>query len=254
MYHKISNSFMSPTVKLVAVDDTASSLDLVAESLHQDGLAIFTSTDPEEGLDLVYREHPQIVLLDLMMPKMSGIEMLERIIAFDPAIDVILMTAHYASDTAVEAIQKGACDYLNKPISIPALRERVGRLLAEAGQRRCNKEIHGLTRRAQIVLSRHSWPGNIRELENVLGHAAMMTLSDTLDVQDLPLSVRGPEASMAESESAFAPNSSISFEDHERQLLTDALAQAGGNQSEAARILRISRDRIRYKMAKYNLH
>ena len=455
---------MAPTVKLVAVDDTASSLELVAESLQQEGLAIYTSTDPEEGLDLVFREHPQIVLLDLVMPKMSGLEMLERIIAFDPAIDVILMTAHYTSETAVEAIQKGACDYLNKPISIPALRSRVERLLADARQRKraldldrelletarfegmigrsplmwdlfarilrvarhyrsaliigptgtgkdlvaralhnlspaasgrfvtCNcsavvetlfeselfgyvkgaftgatadkmglfefahggtmfldeigdmplatqvkllrvlqnqevtrvgsvtprkvdvrvvaatnrdvtemiaqkqfredlyyrlamvelrtpslaerkedlpllekfflerfaeqfdKPIHGLTRRAQIVLARHSWPGNIRELENVLGHAAMMTLSDTLDVEDLPLSIRGTESGKAEAAGASpAPEASASLEDHERELLTGALERAGGNQSEAARILRISRDRMRYKMGKYNL-
>src|SRR5579863_9673076 len=132
---------MAPTVKLVAVDDTASSLELVAESLQQEGLAIYTSTDPEEGLDLVFREHPQIVLLDLVMPKMSGLDMLERIIAFDPAIDVILMTAHYTTETAVEAIQKGACDYLNKPISIPALRSRVERLLTDARQRQRALEL-----------------------------------------------------------------------------------------------------------------
>ena len=132
---------MAPTVKLVAVDDTASSLELVAESLQQEGLAIYTSTDPEEGLDLVFHEHPQIVLLDLVMPKMSGLEMLERIIEFDPAIDVILMTAHYTTETAVEAIQKGACDYLNKPISIPALRSRVEKLLADARQRQRALEL-----------------------------------------------------------------------------------------------------------------
>ena len=113
---------MSLTVKLLAVDDTPASLELLSESLRQEGLAIFTSTDPEEGLELVYREHPQVVLLDLVMPKMSGLQMLERIVEFDPAIDVILMTAHYTTETAVEAIQKGASDYLNKPVSIPALR------------------------------------------------------------------------------------------------------------------------------------
>ncbi len=130
---------MVPTVKLVAVDDTPAGLELLAEALQQDGLAIFTSTDPEEGLELIYREHPQIVLLDLVMPKMSGLEMLERIVEFDPAIDVILMTAHYTTETAVEAIQKGACDYLNKPVSIPALRgtrgETSGGCAAKAARR-----------------------------------------------------------------------------------------------------------------------
>jgi DNA-binding NtrC family response regulator len=126
---------MHAAVKLVAVDDTPASLELLAESLAQEGLAIFTSTDPEEGMDLIFREHPEIVLLDLVMPKMTGLEMLDRIAEFDPAIDVILMTAHYTTETAVEAIQKGACDYLNKPVSIPALRARVGKLLADARER-----------------------------------------------------------------------------------------------------------------------
>ena len=98
-------------------------------------LVIFTATDPEDGLDLVFQEHPQIVLVDLVMPKLSGLEVLERIVEFDPAIDVILMTAHYTTETAVEAIQKGASDYLNKPISISALRSRVEKLLAAARQR-----------------------------------------------------------------------------------------------------------------------
>src|SRR5579862_6691043 len=106
---------MVPAIKLVAVDDTPQILEFLSEALQQEGLEIFTSTDPEEGLELVYREHPHIVLLDLVMPKMTGIEVLERIVEFDPAIDVILMTAHYTTETAVEAIQKGACDYLNKP-------------------------------------------------------------------------------------------------------------------------------------------
>src|ERR1035438_3832586 len=132
---------MPTTIKLVAVDDTPAGLELLAEALQQDGLAIFTSTDPEEGLELIYREHPQIVLLDLVMPKMSGLDVLERIVEFDPAIDVILMTAHYTTETAVEAIQKGACDYLNKPVSIPALRERVEKLLAVARVRQKALEL-----------------------------------------------------------------------------------------------------------------
>src|SRR5436190_22911923 len=49
-----------------------------------------------------------------------------------------------------------------------------------------NKDIRGLTRRAQILLARYSWPGNVRELENALGHACMMVMSDTIDVEDLP--------------------------------------------------------------------
>src|SRR5689334_8106863 len=101
-------------VSLVIVDDNPSSLELLATALEQPGLDIFTADDPERALDLIFAKHPHIILTDLVMPKMSGLELLERVVEFDPAIDVILMTAHYSTESAVEAIRKGASDYLTK--------------------------------------------------------------------------------------------------------------------------------------------
>ena len=89
----------------------------------------------------MFRERPQIVLVDLMMPKLTGLEVLERIVEFDPSIDVILMTAHYSSESAVEAIQKGAADYINKPISIDALRKRIDKLMGDARRRQHALEL-----------------------------------------------------------------------------------------------------------------
>ena len=54
------------------------------------------------------------------------------------------------------------------------------------------KQVHGLTRRAQILLANHNWPGNVREVENVIGHGCMMTFGDTIDVADLPSYLRVP--------------------------------------------------------------
>jgi DNA-binding NtrC family response regulator len=115
------------------------------------------------------------------------------------------------------------------------------------------KEISGLTRRAQIRLAMHNWPGNVRELENVAGHACMMTLGDTIDVQDLPPYLQTadsaqPAATPVESESGMG-----TLEDQERQLIMRAMQSAGGNQSQAARLLRIGRDALRYKLKKHNL-
>ncbi|MBZ5592747.1 MAG: sigma-54 dependent transcriptional regulator [Acidobacteriia bacterium] len=452
--------------KLVAIDDTPESLELITEALAEDNLQIFTSTDPEEGLDMVFHERPQVVLLDLVMPKLGGMEVLERIVEFDPGIEVILMTAHYSTESAVEAIKKGASDYLNKPVSIALLRDRVRKLMDEARQRQrtlalddellstsqfegmvgrsavmwelfarirrvaphyrsalvtgatgtgkelvaralhqlspvsggryvvCNcsavvetlfeselfgyvkgaftganqdkmglfeyahngtlfldeigdmpmntqakllrvlqnqevqrvgsltsrkvdarvvaatnhdlrslisqnrfredlyyrlsmveirtprlaerkedlallehyfirkfadqyqKPIQGLTQRAQILLARYSWPGNVRELENVLGSACMMVMGETIDVADLPENMRphaleaGVSAPLG---SGAEPDKDLSLEEQERLLLISALERAGGNQSQAARLLRISRDRMRYKMSKHNL-
>ena len=123
-------------VSLVIIDDNPGSLDLLSSALAQDGLEISVAADPVAGLDLVYDRHPQIVLTDLVMPGMSGIDVLESIVAFDPSTDVILMTAHYSTESAVEAIRKGASDYLNKPISIAILRERMAQLVEESRRRR----------------------------------------------------------------------------------------------------------------------
>src|SRR5579884_656495 len=108
---------MQPRIKLLAIDDDPQSLELVSEALSDNGLEIMTADDPQRGLEMVRREHPQIVLSDILMPHMNGMELLGRILEIDPATDVILMTGQYSTEAAVQAIKKGACDYLNKPIS-----------------------------------------------------------------------------------------------------------------------------------------
>src|SRR5580700_8650305 len=123
-------------LSMVIIDDNLGSLEMLSSALSREGLEILTASDPNEGLDLVYTRHPAIVLTDLVMPNLNGIQVLERVMEFDPSIDVVLMTAHYTTETAVEAIKKGAADYLNKPVSIATLRERIGKLVAEAERRR----------------------------------------------------------------------------------------------------------------------
>jgi DNA-binding NtrC family response regulator len=116
------------------------------------------------------------------------------------------------------------------------------------------KDIRGLTRRTEIQLGFHNWPGNVRELENAIGHAAMMTLSDMIDIQDLPAYLLQPRTKMEvpATKEDHAPPSSL--EQHERMLVVKALEEANGNQSRAARQLRIGRDALRYKMKKYGLY
>jgi len=123
------------TLKLLAIDDDAQALEIISLALKRQGLEIITVQDPEEGFETFLRTRPRIVLLDLVMPKVSGMEILERIVAVDPGVDVILITAHYSPESAVEAIQKGASDYLTKPIDIEKLRARIANLLEEAETR-----------------------------------------------------------------------------------------------------------------------
>ncbi len=125
----------SPTLRLLAIDDEAQNLEIIKLALKRQGLEILTSQDPEEGFETFLRTRPKIVLLDLVMPKASGIDILERIVRVDPGVDVILITGHYSAESAVEAIQKGASDYLTKPIDIDKLRARIATLLEEGETR-----------------------------------------------------------------------------------------------------------------------
>ena len=126
---------------IVAIDDNPRTLEFLTAALAQPELEILTATDAREGLELVYKRHPQIVLTDLVMPGMSGLEVLEEVVEFDPSTDVILMTAHYSTESAVDAIKKGATDYLNKPVPISVLRDRVDKLLEEARRRTRTQEL-----------------------------------------------------------------------------------------------------------------
>jgi DNA-binding NtrC family response regulator len=122
-------------LKLLAIDDNLENLALIAASLERESLEILTENDPEVGFETFLRVRPRIVLLDMVMPKVSGMELLERIVAVDPGVEVILITAHYSTESAVEAIQKGACDYLNKPLDVKKLRSRIASIVLEAERR-----------------------------------------------------------------------------------------------------------------------
>jgi DNA-binding NtrC family response regulator len=120
---------------ILAVDHDPNSLDTIRSILSLDDFKILTATDPTAGVELFAKVRPEVVLLALMFPTISGLEVLQKILAIDPGADVILVTADYSTDSAVLAIQKGACDYLTKPVDSEKLRQRILALRAEAERR-----------------------------------------------------------------------------------------------------------------------
>ena len=131
---------MTP-IAVTLIDDTPGSLELMAEAIAGERVAVTTFENPELALDQILSEHPQIVVTDLMMPGMSGMELLERVMEFDPAIDVVLVTAHYTTESAVEAIRKGAADYINKPVSPAVLRQKIGVLIEKHRRAQKSQEL-----------------------------------------------------------------------------------------------------------------
>lgn len=149
-------------ILVVAIDDDPQGLELIREILADDELEVQATTSAEEGLKFVLQRHPPIVLLDLTMPEMNGIEVLDRIVAADPSTNVILMTGDYSTDSAVMAIRKGAFDYLTKPIQADRLKNRIGQLVEEARWRQKNSlleeellqasQFHGMVGRSPQML------------------------------------------------------------------------------------------------------
>jgi DNA-binding NtrC family response regulator len=116
---------------LLVVDDDPAQAALVRELLHGLPLEILSAGDKAEALELFPKVKPQLVLLDLVLPGVTGMELLECFIDTDPSCAVMLLTAHYSTDSAVEAIQKGAYDYLTKPLPVDRLRQKVERWIEE---------------------------------------------------------------------------------------------------------------------------
>jgi DNA-binding NtrC family response regulator len=147
---------------LVVIDDDPANIRFVRFILANESLDIHAASDPQTGMELICRTRPQIVLLDLVMPGVQGMEVLQKILEFDPGIDVILMTGYYSTESAVEAIHKGAADYFPKPFSPDKLRERIGQIKEDSKHRQRslrlenelleNFEFNGMIGRSPLML------------------------------------------------------------------------------------------------------
>lgn len=128
-------------LKLLVIDDNPETIQLIQDTFSSNQMEVIAAEDPDTGLELFFRQRPLIVLVDLKLPRMSGIQVLQTIVAADPAAEVILITAHYSAESAVEAIQKGASNYLTKPLDLQKLRAQIERVQAEVRRRERTAEL-----------------------------------------------------------------------------------------------------------------
>ncbi|NUN09050.1 MAG: sigma-54-dependent Fis family transcriptional regulator [Ignavibacteriaceae bacterium] len=104
-------------MKLLIIEDEKITRISLSNTLAAEGFEVFSAGDGEEGLAIFSREMPDIVITDLRLPKISGMEILERVITLKADCRVILITAYATVETAVRALKTGAYDYLTKPFS-----------------------------------------------------------------------------------------------------------------------------------------
>jgi DNA-binding NtrC family response regulator len=120
---------MGPKAKILVIDDEMVVLNSCRKILSAEGYELQTVRTGVEGLERLSREKFDLVLTDLMMPEMSGIEVLKRIKLLDQDLVTIMMTGYSTVQTAVEAMKLGAYDYIPKPFTYEELLEAVERAL-----------------------------------------------------------------------------------------------------------------------------
>ena len=114
---------------VVVIDDDRSVVHLIRAACKQDSLAVEAAETAEEGLALLKKVQPDVLLLDVVLPGVSGLEIFDKVRRIDARVPVIFITASGESDTAIEAMKLGALDFLLKPLDVARVRELIDQAL-----------------------------------------------------------------------------------------------------------------------------
>jgi len=107
--------------RVLVVDDEPDAVELLREFLAGKGYEVLTASNGEEALQKVKEERPHLILLDVRMPKVNGLEVLKRVREIDKEVGIIMVTAVNEEETGREALQLGAFDYITKPLDLKYL-------------------------------------------------------------------------------------------------------------------------------------
>ncbi|MEJ2076407.1 MAG: sigma-54 dependent transcriptional regulator [Acidobacteriota bacterium] len=147
----------SPTILLI--DDEEIMREVISKLLAKDGYRVFTASNGDEGLERLKEETVDLVLLDLMLPGKSGLQVLDEIAAFDSDIVVVMISAYASIENAVQATKAGAFDFITKPFKNDELRH-----IVRNGLRRRSLEIEN-RRLKQTLEKRYSFHNIIGKSE-----------------------------------------------------------------------------------------
>jgi DNA-binding NtrC family response regulator len=127
-------------VRILIVDDDKAICDYMQTLLEKDGFIVKTMSDPTLVEDEVRSGDYHVLILDVMMPKLDGIEVLKRVRTIDTDVAVIMFTAHPNLDTAVASMKLDAVDYIKKPFNVDEFREVLARVMKKKGLARTPEE------------------------------------------------------------------------------------------------------------------
>ena len=121
------------TIRILIIDDDREICEYMELLLEQNGYEVQAETDPREGIDLLKEEQFHVVVLDIMMPEINGMDALEEIRNFDSDIAIIIFTGYPSVDTARTSLQYDVSDYIKKPFDVDEFNDSLERILRDKG-------------------------------------------------------------------------------------------------------------------------
>lgn len=144
------------SVKILIVDDELDILEFLQYNLTKEGYQVLTASDGEEGIKIAEREHPQLVILDIMMPKMDGVEVC-RYLRSKPEFDktlIAFLTAREEDYSQIAALDVGGDDYITKPIRPRVFVSRIKALLRRSDRDELGEDSSGVIKIADLAIDR----------------------------------------------------------------------------------------------------
>jgi len=151
--------------RVFVFDDDPDSLQSVVAALRRDGFEVLPFSNPRTGLERLAAEGGDVVVTDLRMPGVTGMDVLRHVTKSNPGVPVVVLTAYGTVEGAVDAVRSGASDFLMKPVEIPRLRAAVFKAVKERGMRR---EIERLREEAGRPPDVEGIIGSSRAMEEVV--------------------------------------------------------------------------------------
>ncbi len=115
--------------RIIVIEDDLAILRGLRDNLEYESYEVYTATDGEQGYQLIQKHHPHLIVLDLMMPKMSGYELCRKVRSEGIATPILMLTARSEEADRVRGFDLGADDYVTKPFSVPELLARIRAIL-----------------------------------------------------------------------------------------------------------------------------